>query len=129
MEPDGSWGQSAQDRLGGGGFGAGHDASRIYGPWHDSAGGMNTKSELPSLPASASPLQFGDWLHSSSPVMKDISGTASWWWDCTLREAQRYYERWKESTRFNGFRFNLDYLISSLIPEFIAQNSGGCNFF
>jgi hypothetical protein len=59
---------------------------------------MNTKSELPDLPATASPLQFGDWLHLSSPVMKDISGTAGWWWESTLREAQCYYERWKESS-------------------------------
>jgi hypothetical protein len=44
--------------VGGGGFGVGHDAARVYGPWHDSAGGMNTKSELPDLPATASPLQF-----------------------------------------------------------------------
>ena len=67
----------------------------FYGPWHDSAGGMSTKSEFPDLPATASPLQFGGWLHFSSPVMNDISGAAGWWWGCTLREAKCHYERWR----------------------------------
>jgi hypothetical protein len=71
--------------VGGGGFEVGNDAARIYGPWHDSAGGMNTKSELPDLPATPSPLQ------SELPVMKDISGATGWWWESTLREAKCYY--------------------------------------
>ena len=55
--------------VGGGGFEVGNDAARIYGPWHDSAGGMNTKSELPDLPATPSPLQSelrGDERHQWS---------------------------------------------------------------
>ena len=83
--------------VGGGGLGEGLD--RVYGPWTGQEGGsMNTKSELPDLPSSSSPLQFGDWLHLSTPSMKDISGVAGWWWESTLREAKAYYERWKEST-------------------------------
>jgi hypothetical protein len=39
---------------------------------------MNTKGELPDLPADSSPLQFGDWLHLIAPIMKDISGAAGW---------------------------------------------------
>ena len=81
--------------LGGGGVGDGQD--RIYGPWTE-GGSMNTRSELPDLPESSSPLQFGDWLHLSTPVMKDLSGVAGWWWESTLREASCYYEQWKSST-------------------------------
>eukprot|EP00435_Cladocopium_sp_Y103_P060359 s1434_g22.t1 len=72
---------------------------RIYGPWTGLVGGsMNTKMELPDLPANSSPLQFGDWLHLAAPSMKDISGVAGWWWESTLREAKVYYETWKGST-------------------------------
>ena len=56
---------------------------------------MNTKTELPDLPATSSPLQFGGWVHLCTPSMKDISGMASWWWESTLREAKCYYEQWK----------------------------------
>ena len=81
--------------VGGGGVGDGQD--RTYGPWTE-GGSMNTRSELPDLPESSSPLQFGDWLHLSTPVMKDLSGVADWWWESTLREANCYYEQWKSST-------------------------------
>ena len=103
--------------VGGGGFGVGHDAARVYGPWHDSAGGMNTKSELPDLPATASPLQFmvAGRLHLSSPVMKDISGAAGWWWECTLREAKCHYERWKGSTPFQRIQ------IRPQLPESVQE--------
>ena len=68
--------------VGGGGFGAGTD--RIYGPWTE--GSSVAKLELPERPESSSPLQFGDWLHLSTPVMKDLSQVADWWWESTLRE-------------------------------------------
>ena len=84
--------------LGGGGSGDGCQ-DRIYGPWSGSEqGSMNTKAELPDLPATSSPLQFGDWLHLCTPSMKDISGVAGWWWESTLREAKVYYEQWKSSS-------------------------------
>ena len=59
---------------------------------------MNTRSELPDLAEGSSPLQFGDWLHLAGPIMKDLSGTADWWWESTLREAKCYYEQWKTSS-------------------------------
>ena len=59
---------------------------------------MNTKGELPDLPSESSPLQFGDWLQLISPIMKDISSSASWWWESTLREAEGYYEEWRRSS-------------------------------
>eukprot|EP00435_Cladocopium_sp_Y103_P053777 s587_g17.t1 len=84
--------------VGGGGMGDG-SMDRMYGPWTGPEGGsMNTKMELPDLPANSSPLQFGDWLHLATPSMKDISGVAGWWWESTLREAKVYYETWKGST-------------------------------
>ena len=49
---------------------------------------MNTQIELPDLPPDSSPLQFGDWLHLITPIMKDISDAAAWWWESTLREAK-----------------------------------------
>ena len=92
--------------VGGGGFGGGSHmdgsspAAYPSGPWHaDShAGNMNTKGELPDLPANSTPLHFGDWLHLIAPVMKDISGFAGWWWERTLNAAKVYYEQWKSST-------------------------------
>ena len=80
--------------LGGGGVGAGTD--RTYGPWTE--GSSVAKLELPDLPEASSPLQFGDWLHLSTPVMKDLSQVADWWWESTLRESKCYYDQWKSST-------------------------------
>ena len=80
--------------LGGGGAGVGTD--RIYGPWTE--GSSIAKLELPELPENSSPLQFGDWLHLSTPVMKDLSQVADWWWESTLREAKCYYDQWRRST-------------------------------
>jgi len=56
------------------------------------------KAELPDLPASASPLEFGDWLHLCGPTMKDLSNQAARWWFLTTTQAKRYYEEWKEAT-------------------------------
>ena len=85
--------------VGGGGFGDGSYPGRIYGPWTEHSGGsMNTKGELPDLPADSSPLQFGDWLHLITPIMKDISASADWWWESTLREAKVFYENWRTSS-------------------------------
>ena len=79
-DPGNAW---AHPRHGLGGGGAGDGCQdRVYGPWTGSEGGpMNTKTELPDLPETSSPLQFGDWLHLSTPSMKDISGVAGWWWE------------------------------------------------
>ena len=79
-------------------MGEGLSRLRMDGMWGVSTGGMNTKGELPDLPSSATPLQFGDWLHLSTPVMKDISSVAGWWWERTLREAKVFYEDWKHSS-------------------------------
>ena len=85
--------------VGGGGFGDGPYPGRTYGPWTENSGGsMNTKGELPDLPADSSPLQFGDWLHLITPIMKDISASADWWWESTLREAKVFYENWRTSS-------------------------------
>ena len=84
--------------VGGGGVGDGKYLDRTYGPWTEGSGSMNTKGELPDLPADSSPLQFGDWLHLITPIMKDISAAAGWWWETTLREAKGYYEEWRKSS-------------------------------
>ena len=98
----GSFNDHPRHGLGGGGVGAGQD--RVYGPWTE--GGSMSKLELPDLPESSSPLQFGDWLHLSTPVMKDLSGVADWWWESTLREAKCYYEQWKQSTPLQRIQIN-----------------------
>ena len=98
----GSFNDHPRHGLGGGGVGVGQD--RVYGPWTE--GGSMSKLELPDLPESSSPLQFGDWLHLSTPVMKDLSGVADWWWESTLREAKCYYEQWKQSTPLQRIQIN-----------------------
>ena len=78
----------------GGDYGGGRPS-----PWSD--GGvtnLNTKAELPDLPSTASPLQFGDWIHLSTPVLKDISSVSARWWELTWREAKAYYQDWQRST-------------------------------
>ena len=82
---------------GGGGFGGGIGRSPIPSSW-ETGGGGNTKAELPDLPALASPLQFGDWIHLCGPVMRDLSPVASRWWDLTTRQAQVHYAEWKQAT-------------------------------
>ena len=99
--------------VGGGGIGEGSD--RVYGPWSE-GGSMNTKTELPDLPATSSPLQFGDWLHLSTPSMKDISGVAGWWWESTLREAKCYYEQWKTSSPLQRIQ------IRPQLPESLSEH-------
>jgi hypothetical protein len=47
--------------------------------------------------------------------MKDISGAAGWWWECTLREAKCHYERWKGSTPFQRIQ------IRPQLPESIQE--------
>jgi len=98
---DGGRGRSCtlpEHDVGGGEVGEGMSRLRMDGMWGESTGGMNTKGELPHLPSSATPLQFGDWLHLSTPVMKDISSVAGWCWERTLREAKVFYEDWKHSS-------------------------------
>eukprot|EP00438_Fugacium_kawagutii_P007098 Skav200526 [mRNA] locus=scaffold2291:63661:70974:+ [translate_table: standard] len=65
-----------------------------------SSGGAlgNSKVELAELPATASPLQFGDWLHLAGPAMRDIGGMAAQWWQLTTGAAMAFYEKWKLAT-------------------------------
>ena len=88
-------------------------------PWpaESQAGPMNTKSELPELPANSTPLQFGDWLHLIAPVMKDISGVAGWWWETTLREAKGYYDDWKVNTPLKRIQ------IAPRLPDSLREHS------
>ena len=98
--------------VGGGGVGDGRD--RVYGSWTE-GGPMNTRLELPDLAEGSSPLQFGDWLHLAGPIMKDLSGTADWWWESTLREAKCYYEQWKTSSPLARIQ------IRPRLPEALAE--------
>ena len=81
---------------GGGGFGGGMDS--IPTSWESGGIGSSTKADLPELPSTASPLQFGDWIHLCGPVMRDLSMVASRWWDLTVRQAQVHYADWKQAT-------------------------------
>ena len=78
----------------GGDYGGGRPS-----PWSDGGvNNLNTKAELPDLPSTATPLQFGDWVHLSTPVLKDISSVSARWWELTWREAKAYYQDWQRST-------------------------------
>ena len=81
---------------GGGGFGGG--LHPIPTSWESGGGISGSKADLPELPSSASPLQFGDWIHLCGPVMRDLSSMASRWWDLTVRQAQIHYQDWKQAT-------------------------------
>ena len=54
-------------------------------PWGDGCGG-NSKAELATLAADASPLELGDWLAVCGPVLRDLSSVSARWWNLTLRE-------------------------------------------
>ena len=102
--------------AGGGGFGDGRQG-RPFTPWPENMGTtMNTKGELPDLPADSSPLQFGDWLHLIAPIMKDISGAAGWWWETAMREARGFYEEWKVSTPLQRIQ------IAPRLPEELKEH-------
>ena len=83
---------------GGGSWGGGMPPA--YGPqtspWSEAAGG--TKAELPDLPGNATPLQLGDWLEMCGPIMRDLSSVSARWWFLTTREANVYYQRWRQAT-------------------------------
>ena len=53
--------------------------------WESGGGIGGCKADLPELPSTASPLQFGDWIHLCGPVMRDLSSVASRWWDLKRR--------------------------------------------
>jgi hypothetical protein len=59
---------------------------------------LGSLADLPELPGTASPLQFGDWIHLCGPVMRGLSSIASRWWDLTVRQAQVHYADWKQAT-------------------------------
>ena len=53
--------------------------------------------DLPSLPVLGSEnasIQFGDWLVLARPVMNDIGGSASAWWNDLLAEVDALYGEW-----------------------------------
>eukprot|EP00435_Cladocopium_sp_Y103_P055639 s1851_g18.t1 len=102
-------------RPGVGGGGVGDDMRPSHWP-ENAVTTMNTKGELPDLPANSSPLQFGDWLHLIAPSMKDISGVAGWWWENTLREAHCYYSQWKESSPLQRIR------IRPVLPDALMEH-------
>ena len=100
-------GPSCRDlHFGPGGGGKRREEERSYGAvptsWEPVGSGndvpRNYKIELPDLASDASPLHFGDWLHLCGPVMSDVSGVASRWWNLTMTQARNFYEEWKAAT-------------------------------
>ena len=87
---------SGLDRRHAGGGGMGMET--IPTSWESGGGISSSKADLPELPANASPLQFGDWIHLCGPVMRDLSSVASRWWDLTVRQATDHYADWKTAT-------------------------------
>ena len=50
--------------------------------------------DLPSLGSENASIQFGDWLVLARPVMNDIGGSASAWWNDLLAEVDALYGEW-----------------------------------
>ena len=94
LHPDGDHRSCLEPRHGGGG-GAGGGLDQIPSSWENGGGISGSKADLPELPGTASPLQFGDWVHLCGPVMRDLSSMASRWWDLAVRQAQVHYSDWK----------------------------------
>ena len=82
------------------GQGHGHDQERERVPQYPGSeqSGQGSKLELPALPQETTPMDLGDWLTLITPSMKDIANNASFWWECTLAEATRFYDQWRQST-------------------------------
>ena len=66
--------------------------------WSESASGGGVKQDLPELPLDASPIQLGDWLALSSPILRDISAVSSRWWQLTVQQAHGYYDQWRQAS-------------------------------
>lgn len=79
--------------------------------WESGGGIGGCKADLPELPSTASPLQFGDWIHLCGPVMRELSSVASRWWDLTVRQAQVHYAGWKQATPLHRVQ------VDTRIPE------------
>jgi hypothetical protein len=75
---------------------------------------------LPGLPSTASPLQFGDWIHLHGPVMRDLSSLASCWWDLTVRQAQVHYPHWRRHS--NEYNWTQGFQRSSMTGTMAVQN-------
>ena len=86
----------------------------------ESGGGISGKADLPELPSSASPLQFGDWIHLCGRVMRDLSSIASRWWDLTVRQVQSG----NRQLHFNGLKSIRRFLMSSKIGAMVEQSKG-----
>ena len=82
------------------GQGHGHDQERDRAPQYpgNEQSGQGSKMELPALAQETTPMDLGDWLTLITPSMKDMANNASFWWECTLAEATRFYEQWRQST-------------------------------
>ena len=82
------------------GKGHGHEDEGNRAPPYPGSeqGGQGSKMELPALPQETTPMDLGDWLTLITPSMKDMANNASFWWECTLAEATRFYEQWRQST-------------------------------
>lgn len=63
--------------------------------------------ELPVLPppgGEGSALQFGDWVTIATPLMCDISNSASSWWDAVLSCAEKAYLSWLKASPVQKLR-------------------------
>ena len=75
--------------------------------------------ELPVLPppgGDGSALQFGDWVTIATPLMCDISNTASAWWDAVLSCAEKAYMQWLRASPVQKLRLKPE------LPEEGAYN-------
>lgn len=79
--------------------------------WQSSGGGSGGKTELPSLPNGASPLEFGHWLYLYGPIMSDLPHVAGKWWDATVRQAHAFWNG-RDYVLYNVFNFAHAFLMN-----------------
>ena len=113
-------GRFCGDHRHGGGGGLGGGLGPIPTSWETGGCISRSKADLPGLPSTASPLQFGDWIHLHGPVMRDLSSLASCWWDLTVRQAQVHYPHWRRHS--NEYNWTQGFQRSSVTGAMAVQN-------
>ena len=111
-------------------FGMGNGQGGLGGNWNGTGGngeqnGSGPKVELPVLPAQCNPMDLGDWLTVISPIMRDLSGNSSKWWDRTVQEAQLYYDQWKTSTPLQRVQIRASLPLELTLEPFVRTEQRG----
>ena len=108
-----------------GGSGASEERSETRSLTVGNEGNQGAVKELPELGGSVTPIALGDWLVSIGPSMKDLTPLSAMWWSETSKQAEEYYNKWRQCTPLE--RVQLQTMLPQLLqdPQFMRTEQRG----